>query len=88
MTGIGMDVSVTIEGRELVAQVACTRDEQSSDQARLTAVGPSRHDDAGAFPFDGPGMNEQELGMRDEDWPAWYASYILGQVEEDAPAEG
>ncbi|MDQ3067803.1 MAG: hypothetical protein M3R12_11755 [Actinomycetota bacterium] len=34
------------------------------------------------------GTYEQELGMRDEDWPTWYASYILGKVEEDAPAEG
>ena len=28
------------------------------------------------------GKYEQELGTRDEDWPAWYASYILGKVEE------
>ncbi len=25
---------------------------------------------------------EQELGRRDEDWPGWYAEYILLQLEE------
>jgi hypothetical protein len=24
---------------------------------------------------------EKELGQRDEDWPAWYADYILRRLE-------
>jgi hypothetical protein len=24
---------------------------------------------------------ERELGRRDEDWPSWYADYILRQLE-------
>ncbi|HXV35093.1 MAG TPA: hypothetical protein VD769_13885 [Gaiellaceae bacterium] len=28
---------------------------------------------------------EKELGQRDEDWPAWYADYILRRLE-GAPA--
>ena len=24
---------------------------------------------------------EQDLGQRDEDWPAWYADYILRRLE-------
>jgi hypothetical protein len=27
------------------------------------------------------GEYERELGSRDEDWPAWYADYILRQLE-------
>jgi hypothetical protein len=26
------------------------------------------------------GAYERELGQRDEDWPEWYASYILGKL--------
>jgi hypothetical protein len=25
---------------------------------------------------------ERELGQRDEDWPAWYAGYILDKLQE------
>jgi len=25
---------------------------------------------------------ERELGIRDEDWPDWYAAYILGRLAE------
>jgi hypothetical protein len=25
---------------------------------------------------------ERELGQRDEDWPAWYAGYILDRLRE------
>ena len=25
---------------------------------------------------------ERELGRRDEDWPAWYAGYILDKVQQ------
>jgi hypothetical protein len=28
------------------------------------------------------GEYERELGRRDDDWPAWYADYILRQLEE------
>ena len=28
------------------------------------------------------GAYEQELGRRDEDWPAWYASYLLERLRE------
>ena len=24
---------------------------------------------------------ERELGHRDEDWPGWYADYVLGRLE-------
>jgi hypothetical protein len=27
------------------------------------------------------GEYEQELGRRDEDWPGWYADYILRRLE-------
>ena len=30
------------------------------------------------------GKYERELGMRDEDWPGWYARYIHGKLEEEA----
>ena len=26
---------------------------------------------------------EQSLGSRDDDWPAWYAHYIVTKLEED-----
>ena len=26
---------------------------------------------------------ERELGSRDEDWPAWYAGYILDRLNEE-----
>ncbi len=63
MPCVGMDVSVTVEGRELVAQVACARFEECSDQARLAAVRAAGHDDADALPFDGAGMDEKQVGM-------------------------
>jgi hypothetical protein len=28
------------------------------------------------------GEYERELGARDEDWPAWYAAYILERLAE------
>ena len=28
------------------------------------------------------GEYERELGQRDEDWPSWYARYILERLEE------
>jgi hypothetical protein len=28
------------------------------------------------------GEYERELGRRDDDWPAWYADYILRRLEE------
>jgi hypothetical protein len=28
------------------------------------------------------GEYERELGSRDEDWPAWYAGYILDRLKE------
>ena len=28
------------------------------------------------------GEYEKELGQRDEDWPSWYAGYILEQLGE------
>ncbi len=28
------------------------------------------------------GEYERELGRRDEDWPAWYAAWILDRVRE------
>ncbi len=30
------------------------------------------------------GEYERELGSRDEDWPAWYAAYILDRLAERA----
>jgi hypothetical protein len=30
------------------------------------------------------GQYERELGHRDEEWPAWYAGYILTALEERA----
>jgi hypothetical protein len=27
------------------------------------------------------GEYERQLGRRDDDWPAWYANYILRQLE-------
>jgi hypothetical protein len=27
------------------------------------------------------GEYEEELGGRDEDWPAWYADYIIGKLK-------
>ncbi len=30
------------------------------------------------------GRYERELGRRDEEWPAWYADYILNALEERA----
>jgi hypothetical protein len=29
------------------------------------------------------GEYERELGRRDEDWPAWYARYILSRLKEE-----
>jgi hypothetical protein len=29
------------------------------------------------------GAYEKELGRRDEDWPAWYAAYIVGRLAGD-----
>jgi hypothetical protein len=29
------------------------------------------------------GEYEQSLGRRDDDWPAWYANYIVGKLDED-----
>ena len=29
------------------------------------------------------GAYEQELGRRDDDWPTWYASFIVGRLRED-----
>jgi hypothetical protein len=29
------------------------------------------------------GEYEREFGERDEDWPAWYARYILERLRED-----
>jgi hypothetical protein len=29
------------------------------------------------------GQYERELGERDEEWPAWYARYILSRLKED-----
>jgi hypothetical protein len=28
------------------------------------------------------GEYERELGQRDEDWPGWYAGYILDRLQE------
>ena len=28
------------------------------------------------------GVYEQELGHRDEDWPSWYAAYMLDKLSE------
>ena len=28
------------------------------------------------------GEYEQALGRRDDDWPAWYAHYIVGKLDE------
>ena len=28
------------------------------------------------------GEYERDLGARDEDWPSWYAGYILGRLNE------
>ena len=28
------------------------------------------------------GQYERELGQRDEDWPSWYAGYILDRLAE------
>lgn len=28
------------------------------------------------------GEYERELGSRDEDWPAWYAAYIIDRLSE------
>jgi hypothetical protein len=28
------------------------------------------------------GEHERELGQRDEDWPSWYARYILNRLGE------
>ena len=30
------------------------------------------------------GEYERRLGQRDEDWPSWYAGYILDRLEERA----
>jgi len=30
------------------------------------------------------GEYEKELGRRDEDWPAWYADYILRRLREES----
>lgn len=29
------------------------------------------------------GAYEQELGRTDDDWPAWYASFIVARLQED-----
>lgn len=29
------------------------------------------------------GEYERELGRRDEDWPGWYARYIVERLDED-----
>jgi hypothetical protein len=29
------------------------------------------------------GEYERELGGRDDDWPAWYARYIIEQLEDE-----
>jgi hypothetical protein len=29
------------------------------------------------------GVFEKELGRRDDDWPAWYATYIVGRLAGD-----
>ena len=47
-------------------QVELTRDEL----ARLLREAEQAH-----------GEYERELGDRDEDWPAWYADYILRRLE-------
>jgi hypothetical protein len=31
---------------------------------------------------------ERELGERDEDWPTWYAGYILDKLRERAEGPG
>jgi hypothetical protein len=33
------------------------------------------------------GAYEQELGRRDDDWPAWYAAFIVERLREE-PEEG
>ena len=30
------------------------------------------------------GEYEKTLGRRDDDWPSWYANYILGRLRENA----
>jgi hypothetical protein len=32
------------------------------------------------------GEYEKTLGRRDEDWPSWYADYILKRLREESPA--
>lgn len=34
------------------------------------------------------GEYERELGSRDEDWPAWYATWILERLEERGAGPG
>jgi hypothetical protein len=34
------------------------------------------------------GKYERELGGRDEDWPSWYAGWILEQLEERTAGPG
>ena len=29
---------------------------------------------------------ERELGSRDEDWPSWYAGYILDRLNREGPS--
>jgi hypothetical protein len=50
-----------------MGQVQVTRDEL----AQLLREAESAH-----------GEYERELGRRDDDWPAWYADYILRRLEE------
>ena len=28
------------------------------------------------------GAYERQLGRRDEDWPTWYAGYVLGRLQQ------
>jgi hypothetical protein len=34
------------------------------------------------------GAYEKELGRRDEDWPSWYATWILEQLRERGAGPG
>jgi hypothetical protein len=51
---------------EAAVQVELTREEL----ARLLREAEAAH-----------GEYERELGRRDEDWPGWYADYILRRLE-------
>ncbi len=53
----------------------------------MTTVRDLTHDELATLLRDAErahGAYERELGERDEDWPAWYAAYILDRLRERA----